>query len=436
MLFENITYIDENFQSISNGYVGIKDGKIAYLSTEPPKDISQYGRIYNGSGKLLMPALYNAHAHSPMTLLRGYGENMTLHDWLNNRIWPYEAHMNDEDNYWGCMLSLAEMARFGCVSMSDMYFHSLKRAQAVHEAGLKANIAPTPLCFEEKPFDQYTDTYHQYLDEISSFQGFDNDDVRYEMCIHAEYTNNSLSAKGIVELASKYNLSLHVHASETKSEVEDCKERHSGMTPIQWLESIGAMELHPTIAHCVWLEDADFDILEKYDCTVAYNPLSNMKLASGFAPIPKLLERGIDVALGTDGMASNNNNNMFQDMNVAGLLSKGYLGDPRVITPTEIIKMATIKGAEAQGRNKCGLIKEGYDADLCVLDIEGVSWCPTHDLLTNVIYAGSGSDVVLTMCNGGIVYEEGTWPTIDVEKVKAEVEQRNQRILCELEKDK
>ncbi len=433
MLFKDITYIDDDFNVVHHGHIGIKDGKIAYLSENPPVEEASYGRIYDGSGKLLMPALYNAHAHSPMTLLRGYGENMSLHDWLNNRIWPYEAHMNAEDNYWGCMLSLAEMARFGCISMSDMYFYSIDRAKAVREAKLKANIAPTPICFEEKPFESYKDLYQQTLEEISFFNSLNNDDVRFEMCIHAEYTNNSLTAKGIVDLAQINNLSLHIHTSETKSEVENCKKRHDGKTPLQWLESIGAMELNPTLAHCVWLEECDFEILKNHNCTVAYNPLSNMKLASGFAPIPKLLKCGIDVALGTDGMASNNNNNMFQDMNNAGLLSKGFYNDPTVITPREILTMATSQGAKAQGRESCGRIKVGYDADMCVVDISGISWCPTHDLLTNIIYAGSGSDVVLTLCNGTIVYEDGTWPTIDIEKVKNEVEKRNQRILHELE---
>ena len=227
-------------------------------------------------------------------------------------------------------------------------------------------------------------------------------------------------------------LGTHVHVSETQSEVEGCRERHDGKSPVQWLESLGAFDVPAIAAHCVYVDDEDIAILAKHGVTVAHNPASNMKLSSGFAPIAKMLDAGVNVALGTDGMASNNNHDMFQDMYLMAMLPKGKELDPTLITPKQAVFSATRAGALAQGREDCGLVKEGFKADLCVLDVTGISWCPVNDMLTNVVYAGHGSDVVLTMCDGAVVYRNGVWPTLDIDRVKAEVCKRTVRIQDEL----
>ncbi len=431
MLFANIGIIDENFEYAAGQWVGVADGKIDYIGGEEPADAAKYGEVYDGAGKLLMPGLYNAHAHAPMTLLRGYAENLPLQAWLEQKCWPFEGKMTGEDNYWATLLAGAEMLRYGTVSFSDMYYHTPERARAVVDLGMKANLCTSPLAFEPKPIQEY-EIFAEMEDGISNIDGMADGRVRFEGCIHAEYTNNDVCAKSVFDWARERNTRMHVHVSETKSEVADCRGRHDGKSPVQWLESLGAFDVPAIAAHCVWVDDDDIAILAKHGVTVAHNPASNLKLASGFAPVAQMIEGGVNVAIGTDGMASNNNHDMFQDMYLMAMLPKGNQLDPTAITPKQVVFAATRAGALAQGRDDCGLVKQGFAADLCVLDVAGPSWCPVNDMLTNVVYAGHGSDVVLTMCDGNVVYRDGAWPTIDIDRVKAEVVERTQRIQAEL----
>ena len=201
---------------------------------------------------------------------------------------------------------------------------------------------------------------------------------------------------------------------------------------MQYFESIGVFDVPVIAAHCVWVDDKDIEILAKRGATVALNPASNMKLASGFAPVQKLLDAGVNVALGTDGMASNNNHDLFQDMYLMGTIYKGHELDPAIISPKQVIAAATRGGALAQGREDCGLVKVGMKADLTVLDTTGASWCPMTNPEVNIVFSGHGSDVVLTMCDGEVVYRDGVCPGIDLEQVKAEVSARTKRIISEL----
>ena len=431
MLFKDIAIIDEDFGYRAHQWVGIAGDKVDYIGSDEPTDARRYGEVYDGAGKLLMPALYNAHAHAPMTLLRGYAENLPLQAWLEQKCWPFEGKMTGEDNYWATLLAGAEMLRYGVVSFSDMYYHTPERARAVDELGMKANLCTSPLAFEPKPIQEYPIS-SEMEDGISNIDGMADGRIRFEGCIHAEYTNNDVTAKSVFDWAREHGTRMHVHVSETKSEVEDCKARHDGMSPVQWLESLGAFDMPAIAAHCVWVDDADIAILAKHGVTVAHNPASNMKLSSGFAPVAAMLEAGVNVALGTDGMASNNNHDMFQDMYLMAMLPKGNLLDPTLITPQQALHAATRAGALAQGRTDCGLLKAGFKADLCVLDVSGPSWCPVNDMPTNVVYAGHGSDVVLTMCDGKVVYRDGEWPTFDIDRVKSEISERTERIQSEL----
>ena len=431
MLFKDIAILDENLNYQQHKWVGVLDDAIDFIGDEEPAEAAKYGEVYEGAGRLLMPAMYNAHAHAPMTLLRGYAENLTLQAWLEQKCWPFEGKMDGDDNYWATLLSCAEMARYGTVSFSDMYYHTPERARAVDEAGLKANLCTSPLAFEPKPIQEFP-VFAEMEDGINNVDGMANGRIKFEGCIHAEYTNNDVTAKSVFDWAKEHQTRVHVHVSETEFEVNGCRERHDGKSPVQWLESLGAFDVPAIAAHCVWVDDDDIAILAARGVTVAHNPASNMKLSSGFAPIAKMLDAGVNVALGTDGMASNNNHDMFQDMYLTALLPKGYELNPTFITPKDAVFAATRAGALAQGREDCGLVKEGFKADLCVLDVSGPSWCPVNDMLTNVVYAGHGADVVLTMCDGAVVYRDGTWPTLDIERVKAEVAERTRRIQDEL----
>ena len=433
MLFADIDILDENLDLQTHRWVGVRDGRIAYLGKQAPAgaEAEAYGEVYDGRGKLLVPAFYNAHAHAPMTLLRGYAENLPLQAWLNDMVWPFEAKMTPEDNYWATLLACAEMARYGVVSFSDMYYATDERVRAVVESGLKANICESELYFEPKPFADYAScaAVEEY---VRKYHGAADGRILIDYNIHAEYTSNPQTCKDIAAVVKEKGLRMHLHASETKSEHEECKQRHDGLTPVRYFESLGVLDVPVTAAHCVWVDDGDIDVLAERGVFVAANPASNMKLGSGFAPVAKMLARGVNVCLGTDGMASNNNHDMMQDMYLLALTAKGSTNDPAVVTPKQALTAATRMGALSQGRDDCGYVAVGAKADLCVLDTSGPSWAPMTNPLVNVVYAGHGADVCLTMCDGVVVYREGEWPTLDIERAKTEVEARTKRIIGEL----
>lgn len=431
MLFENIGIIDKNFRFVPNQWVGVKGSQIAYVGGEAPADANTYGEVYDGANRLLMPGLYNAHAHGPMTLLGGWGEALPLQTWLNDRIFPFEAKMTPEDDYWGTMLAVAEMLRYGTVSFSDMYYHGPKRFQACAETGMKINLGETLVCFEEM---DYADTPLAPLNAemLREWHGAEDGRLLLDFNLHAEYTSNARVARGLAEAAAEAGVRMQVHVSETAAEVAECKQRHGGLTPVGYLASIGIFDVPANAAHCVWLEDADYSTLREHGVTVSTNPVSNAKLGSGFANVPRILAEGINVALGTDGTASNNNLDMFQDLYVLALTVTGAAQDPTVLPPEVALRIATRNGALSQGREDCGLIAEGMRADLCMLDTSGPSWTPATDMLANVVYAAHGSDVVLTMVDGAVLYRDGAWPTLDIECIRAEVAAATARIAGEL----
>ncbi len=431
MLFKEIAILDENLDFQPSKWVGVEGDAITYIGDAAPGDAQRFGRVYEGAGKLMMPALYNAHAHAPMTLLRGFAENLPLQRWLEEKCWPFEAKMTPEDNYWATLLACAEMARYGVVSFSDMYYATPERARAVTEAGLKANLCEGLLAFEPKPYAEYP-IAAKNEEYVRTLHGSANGRILMDYNIHAEYTSNQQVCEEIAQIVADKGLRLHVHVSETEKEVAECRERHDGLSPVEYFAQIGVFDVPCTAAHCVWVDDADLDILQDKGVFVANNPVSNMKLGSGFAPIPKMLARGMNVCVGSDGMASNNNHDLFSDLYVMGLIYKGSTLDPAVVDPKQILRAATRTGALSQGREDCGAIKEGFKADLAVLDVTGPQWCPMTQPDYNVVFAGDGSDVVLTLCDGQVVYEDGSWPGIDLERVKAEVAARAERIISEL----
>lgn len=427
MLFKNIDILDEKFEYIKNCYVGIDGEKIEYIGKELPD--KNYGRAYNGTGKLLMPGLINAHSHVPMTLLRGYGENMKLQDWLTKRIFPFEAKMTAEDIYNGSMLGFAEMIRFGIVSTTDMYFMDEYIAKAAIDAKIKCNLSIGTTSSDDKGYyDLPVYEENNYL--INNYHNKENGRIKIDLSLHAEYTSNEKTVRQLAEFAKKANLRMHIHLSETKQEHEQCKQRHN-MTPAQYFYKNAIFNVPTTAAHCIWLEDEDYDILKENNVTAACCPVSNLKLASGFCNAPKLYNKGINVALGTDGAASNNNLNIFEDLKIFTLIYKAAFNDATVITPKQAILSATKNGANSQGRDDCGAIKAGNKADLIVLDIDKPWMMPNHNMLNNIVYCAQGSDVVLTMADGKVLYEDGEYYSIDIEKA---IYNANVSVKCVLSK--
>ena len=432
MLFADIDLLDENLDFRSHCWVGVRDGRVAYVGDAAPagEEAARYGEVYDGRGKLLCPAFYNAHAHAPMTLLRGYAENLPLQAWLNDMVFPFEAKITPEDCYWGTLLSCAEMARYGCVSFSDMYYHMEEGARAALDAGIKMNLSDSLLAFNGEGLDDLP--VKGNLDRlIRDVQGAGDGRIVVDCNIHAEYTSNPRAVADLAAYAKEHGLRLQVHVSETRLEHEECKQRH-GLTPAAYMEAHGIFDSPTTAAHCVWLEDKDFDILKKHNVSVACCPASNLKLASGYANIPKMLEKGINIALGTDGAASNNNLNILQDIYLFGVVYKGFYHDSTLLTPAQVLHTATRAGALSQGRTDCGKLAVGYKADLCVIDTDTPQFTPMTDAACNVVYAAQGADVRLTMVDGEVLYRDGEFKTIDIEKVKAETQKRTDAILHRL----
>lgn len=426
MLFSNITILNDKLEAEKNKYVLVSDDRIAYIGDDKPD--SGYSREYDGKGKLLMCGFYNGHGHSPMSLMRGYGENMALQDWLFKKIFPFEDKLDSEAVYWGTMLSMAESLRYGIVSTSDMYYFCDDMARAVMESGAKANISrsvtnPTGMAVSElvsfREMKSFYDNFHNKADSR----------IKVDMSLHAEYTSNPETAMALAEYASSLDETImHIHVSETSSEHEDCIKRH-GLTPAAYLEKMGLFDVPAIAAHCVYSDEDDLDIFKTKGVTVASNPVSNMKLASGICDIQRIIDKGINLSIGTDSVASNNSLDFMEEMKVMAIGCKISAGDPAAGRPEDILRAATAGGAKAQGRMDCGILREGNKADLIVLDISQANMHPVHSIVNNLVYSCSGKDVVLTMVDGKVLYDDGEYTTIDIEKTIYQAELSTKKIL-------
>lgn len=428
MLFCNIDLLDDGFRYKKNMFVGVKDGRIAVITDKKPSE--SFGEEYDGKGKLLMSGLYNAHSHAAMSLLRGRGENLSLSDWLNKRIFPFEARLTKEDIYNGTLLSIAEMLRFGVVSFTDMYYEGADVARAVIDSGIKCNFSCGTTTFDDT---DYIDLPRYKENEMLISEYHNQGDGRFlvDFSVHAEYTNKEKIVRATAERAKYHGVNMHVHLSETEAEHRECIERHK-KTPAEFFLDCGVFENPTTAAHCVWVTEKDLDIFKENGVTVATCPVSNLKLGTGVANVPLMLEKGVNVALGTDGSASNNNLNMFKDLYLLSLLSKGIYHNPTLVSTSQALKIATVNGAFSQGRTDCGAIKTGNKADLILLEENTEHTVPVNDALSNVIFASEGSDVVLTMVDGKVLYKNGEYTTLDIEKAKYNATKSTQRIAGEI----
>ncbi|MCL2110759.1 MAG: amidohydrolase [Clostridiales bacterium] len=450
MLFKDIAVLNEDF-SVSHGMdVRVEGSRIAAvggasqggrsyggqpgaldLGASRP-DSAPVERVFDGRGKLLMPGFYNSHTHSSMTLLRGYGENLPLREWLTKKIFPLEERLTGEDCYHGTMLAMAESFSHGIVSSSDNYFFCEDIVRAAVESGAKMN-ASRGLSFFDDLLDLAGFTpYHESRKLFNDHHGAADGRIRVDIGMHAEYTATPALIEAVAALSHETGAGVHVHVSETRSEHEECKAKNGGRTPTQVLADAGVFDNGGLAAHCVWIEECDADILKEKGVTAVTCPASNMKLASGMARVPLLIEKGVNVALGTDGAASNNSLNFLDDMKLMSLSAKVRLNDPTALTPEEALYIATRGGALAQGRADCGYIKEGYRADLVVLDLSSPSLNPVYNMANALVFAVSSRDIVMTMVDGKVVYERGAFPTLDIERTLHEVERSRVRILGEL----
>ena len=420
-LFSNVTVVtmDEDLRVLFSAFVGVTDGKISYLSRKAPEEKPQ--QIINGEGMVLMPGLMNCHTHLAMSPMRGYADDVELQTWLSDYIFPAEDRLDARCVKAATLLSLAESLRFGTTSVSDMYFYCDEVCQAVAESGMKANVSRGASLFgEEFSFDTHP-ACRELVELKEKWHNFDNGRIRIDGCIHAEYTSDYRLWEAMSEYCINEGLRMHIHLSETKREHDECKERY-GLTPAQVLDCHHVFDMPGAAAHCVWLEPEDMALLAKRKISAVHNPCSNLKLASGCAKVEDMIRAGMNVCLGTDSSASNNNLDMFEEIRAATYMAKGVSRNPKALPAQAALMMATVCGARAQGREaECGMIKLGLDADLVLLDFTQPHLMPCHNVMSHLAYSAKGSDVVMTMVRGRILYAAGEYKTIDLNALVREL---------------
>jgi 5-methylthioadenosine/S-adenosylhomocysteine deaminase len=356
--------------------------------------------IIDGDGAIALPGLVNTHTHAAMTLLRGYADDMILQDWLAQKIWPLEAHLTGSDVYWGTRLACLEMIRSGTTAFNDMYFFMEDAARAVDEAGIRAMLC---YGFIDLFNDEKREAECKATEKlVTSIREMNNPRIKAAVGPHAIYTASPAGLKWCAEYAKEQKIGIHIHLSETEKEVNDCVALH-GKRPAQLVDECGILTPKTIAAHCCWLDEAECDLLGRRGASVSHNPASNMKLATNRAmPWQELTRAGANVCLGTDGCASNNNLDMFEEAKTAALLQKFFWNDPTVLPAPAALSMATTAGAQALGFGT-GILTVGAPADIILVSTRTACNTPLHNAASNLVYSCSGSSVETTICNGRVL---------------------------------
>ncbi len=417
ILFDNITILFENGEVMNNAYLAVTDKTISYIGNIRPD--GSFNRVIDGAGKLICPGFYNCHTHVPMTLFRGYAEDLPLSRWLHEKIFPAEDRLTPKAVEAAAKIACAEMIKCGIVSFSDMYFFCDKIAEAVIESGMKANISRSTVCFDENETAETDARFHESAELFKKYHNAADGRIKIDMSIHAEYSTKANSCRYISDFAVANGTGIQLHLSETKAEHEESIARH-GLTPTAFFEANGVFRVPVTAAHCVYLTDEDMQLMAKYGATAVHNPASNLKLGSGVMRLSELVKAGVNVTLGTDGPASNNTVDIMKEAYLAAILHKGTTGKTDEFTSSFFVKMLTENGARMQGRANCGKIAEGYRADLVMLDMDMIHTLPVYQHCDSFLYSTNSQNVVMTMVDGRILYENGEFKTMDIESVKAE----------------
>ncbi|MBQ9746558.1 MAG: amidohydrolase family protein, partial [Clostridia bacterium] len=339
ILFKNANILFHDGTSMKNAFLATDGKKISAISAEMPA--GNFDRVIDCTGKMLCPGLYNCHAHSPMSIFRGYGENLPLDRWLSEKIWPAEDKLCDADVYLGSMLSIAEMLKNGIVSFSDMYFFSETTVKTVIESGIKANVGRCITAFDPAITAESDSRFRESVALHKAYHGAAEGRVLIDMSIHAEYTTVENTCRYVSDYAAEHGLGMQIHLSETAKEHAEGMARRGGKTPAEFFLETGVFRANTTAAHCVHVSDGDIKILSENGVTVAHNPASNLKLGSGVMPLTKLYDAGVNITLGTDGSASNNTLDILKEAYLAALLQKGTTGDTAKFSSAPFVTMAT-----------------------------------------------------------------------------------------------
>ncbi|MCR5651609.1 MAG: amidohydrolase [Lachnospiraceae bacterium] len=388
----------------------ITDDKISGIDKEPAG--FKQDTMIDGSSFLVIPGLINAHTHSYMAPLRNIADDMPFMDWLLKGVNPVEDKMTGKDAYYGAMLAIIEMIMCGTTTFNDMQMHIHQTTKAVKESGMRAVISRGLV---GSSYDRNDVRIKEALEEMED--GKDCDRLSFMLGPHAPYSCGPDYLRCVADLAKEKGLGIHIHLAESQTEIDNLKKEHN-CTAIEYAQKAGCFDVPAIAAHCIRVTDSDIEIMKEHNVSVVTNPASNMKLGNGFAPVPKFLEAGLNVAIGTDGAASNNSLNMFHEISLLALIHKGVALDPVCIGAEECLKIATENGAKALGlEGVTGKIKEGYKADLALLNLDTPSMIPQNNLISSLAYSANGSEVDTVIIDGRIVMQDREIKTIDTEKV-------------------
>ncbi|WP_105300515.1 amidohydrolase [Anaerococcus marasmi] len=404
ILIKNTRLLTMEDDKIRRANIYIEDDKISYIGN---RDDFKSDIIIDGKNFLTMPGFINAHTHVAMTLFRNYGPETDLMTWLNDYIWPLEDKLKAEDVYYGSKLALLEMIKAGTTSFADMYFFCEETIKACKEMNIRAQIS-RGLTIPDKNFSKIKEN----INLANTYKSDSLIDVG--LGPHAVYTADLDYLKKISDYAQEYRLPIHIHLSETEKENEDCYKKYH-MSPTELFDKAGIFKNKTIAAHGVYLSDNDLDIIKDNNVSIVHNPSSNLKLSSGFLDLARLIDKGINVCLGTDSASSNNKLSILREMEVSMLISKLYSSRP--ISYIEMLQMATVNGAKALGFDKVGMIKESYKADLIMIDINNENHTPHNDILSSLCFSTYESDIKNVIIDGNIVYRDGKFNNDDRENI-------------------
>ncbi|MGC8786325.1 MAG: amidohydrolase [Anaerolineae bacterium] len=426
ILIQNVDVLTLNETSdvLYRTNIGIADGKIQFIGAVPAE--FQADEIIKGSDHVAMPGFFNAHTHAAMTFERGWADDLPFDRWLNERIWVAESALTCEDVRWGAYLAAAEMIRAGTIGFADHYFFMDEVAQVVAEGGLRANLA---WCvFGMGAETEIGRGLEESIAFVQRWQGAANGRIRTVLGPHSTYACPPDFLSTVAEKAAELGVGIHIHLSEFREQLESSLAKY-GVTPVQFLEQRGILD-HPTIAaHCIYITPEDMDILQAKKVSVVQCPNTHMKLGMGVTPVPELLARGVNVALGTDGPASNNDLDMLEEVRLATLLQKDHHLDPVILPAEQTLRLATQNGARALGFPESGAIAPGRPADLVLFDFRKPHLRPRHNLLSNIVYAAKSPDISHVIVDGRILMKDGELTTLDEERILYEAEQRAFRMV-------
>lgn len=420
ILIENVKILTmADGEVIKNGNIYIENEKIKKITSDNI-DFS-YDKKIDGKNYLAMPGFVNAHTHVGMSLFRNFSDDVELMTWLNEKIWPLEDKLIEQDVYWASLLSHAEMIMTGTTSFADMYYFEDQTIKALEKSKMRAQIS-RGLTLEDKNYKKIEEN----IDLFKKYENSQNGRINIAFGPHAVYTTDKNYLKEINKYAKKYKMPIHIHLSETKTENTDCIKRFN-QSPTEVFEECGIFENKTIAAHGVYLSDKDLDILSKYDVSVVHNPSSNLKLSSGFLDCTRVINKKINLAMGTDSSASNNNLSMIKEISLTSLVSK--YNNPQNLKAYDVLKMATINGAKALGLDdKIGTLEEGKLADIILIDLNNPNHTPQNNLISSLPYSTFDKDVSYVIINGDLVYDDKKFVYLNEEEIIKNAEESFQKL--------